>query len=161
MGPGAGGAGRFFSDVLEVSGSEGPRDPVKWSTGSQNVWAFFGHFLPTLRALGSRKRHIRKKSHKFSETAWTPGGPGTPGRCPSKIALSVGFSIANNRTPAGRPLFVPAVSQGHPGSVPRIFLILCAFLFPDTICNTQKLKSVSVTFGCQIPWPFFSRKPPH
>ena len=36
-GPGAGGPGRLFSDFFRVSGLEGPRDPCKWSTGSQSL----------------------------------------------------------------------------------------------------------------------------
>ena len=37
--------GDFFSDFFGVSGPEGPRDPCKWSTGSQHLAFFCFNFL--------------------------------------------------------------------------------------------------------------------
>ena len=50
-GPGAGGPGRLFSDFFGVSGLEGPRDPCKWSTGSQCTLAHFQGFGRSCRFL--------------------------------------------------------------------------------------------------------------
>ena len=63
-------AGRLFSDFFGVSGPEGPRDPCKWSTGSQDLnWGrspFLGRGCD--EALFSEKKGFSvKRGEAFSE----------------------------------------------------------------------------------------------
>ena len=58
-GPGAGGPGRLFSDFFGVSGPEGPRDPCKWSTGSQNNFCCVPDTCLREKQAGARA-HLRK-----------------------------------------------------------------------------------------------------
>ena len=76
---------------------------------------------------GLRKNHI-KILKSFQKPPGRPGVPGTPGRCPGKNALfcQCFYSIVSDSKSLGRrpvdPCLSRRASQGHPASVPRIFL---------------------------------------
>ena len=82
----------------------------------------------------AQKRHIRKKSHKFSENPLDGRvSLGHPAGVPGKMAFSERFSIVIHRNFLGHRSVDPRLSRrmslGHPAGVPGIFLrFMCPFL---------------------------------
>ena len=100
-----------------------------------------------------RKRHIRQITKNSLRTPLDGGvSLKTPSRRPAKMTISSGFSIVKNRQAlAHRPVALclsRRVSQGHPASVPRFSLSLCASFFPESdspICPNRPSRARNIT----------------
>ena len=93
----------------------------------------------------------KKNNIKFLNIPWTAGQYALDARPASRQKCQLFYSKQQeiHGTPAGGPLFVRRVFQGHPANVPRILLSLCAFFFPDPIhreCTLWQWHTIAFRF---------------